>query len=71
MAGVIISGDTSGSVTLSAPAVAGTVTVTLPSTSGTMAVLQRLLVCWLSLLAEQVQPLATTASKTASSMVRW
>jgi hypothetical protein len=39
MAGVIISGDTSGSVTLSAPAVAGTVTVTLPSTSGTMAVL--------------------------------
>jgi len=38
MAGVIISGDTSGSVTLQAPAVAGTVTVTLPSASGTMAV---------------------------------
>jgi hypothetical protein len=36
MAGVIISGDTSGSVTLQAPATAGTVTVTLPATSGTM-----------------------------------
>ena len=36
MSGIIVSGDTSGSVTLSAPAVAGTVTVTLPSTTGTM-----------------------------------
>jgi hypothetical protein len=39
MADVIVKGDTSGAVTLSAPAVAGTVTVTLPSTTGTMAVL--------------------------------
>jgi hypothetical protein len=39
MASVVVNGDTSGAVTLSAPAVAGTVTVTLPSTSGTMAVL--------------------------------
>jgi len=38
MSSVVISGDTSGAVTLSAPAVAGTVTVTLPSTSGVMAV---------------------------------
>ena len=38
MASVVVNGDTSGAVTLSAPAVAGTVTVTLPSTSGTMAV---------------------------------
>ena len=36
MASVVISGDTSGSVTLSAPAVAGTTTLTLPSTSGTV-----------------------------------
>ena len=36
MSSVVISGDTSGAVTLSAPAVAGTVTVTLPSVSGTM-----------------------------------
>ena len=36
MSSVVINGDTSGSVTLSAPAVAGTVTVTLPATSGTM-----------------------------------
>jgi len=39
MASVVVNGDTSGAVTLSAPAVAGTVTVTLPSTSGVMAVL--------------------------------
>jgi hypothetical protein len=38
MSSLVIQGDTSGSVTLSAPAVAGTVTVTLPSTSGVMAV---------------------------------
>lgn len=36
MSTVIIGGDTSGSVTLSAPAVAGTVVITLPSASGTM-----------------------------------
>jgi hypothetical protein len=37
MSSVIIAGDTSGTVTLAAPAVAGTTTITLPSTSGTMA----------------------------------
>jgi hypothetical protein len=36
MSSVIIAGDTSGTVTLSAPAVAGTTTLTLPSTSGTV-----------------------------------
>ena len=36
MASVVVNGDTSGAVTLSAPAVAGTVTVTLPAASGTM-----------------------------------
>ena len=36
MASIVVNGDTSGSVTLSAPAVAGTVTVTLPAASGTM-----------------------------------
>jgi hypothetical protein len=39
MASVVVNGDTSGAVTLSAPAVAGTVTVTLPAASGMMAVL--------------------------------
>ena len=38
MSSIVVNGDTSGSVTLSAPATAGTVTVTLPSASGTMAV---------------------------------
>ncbi len=36
MSGVIIAGNTSGSVTLDAPAVAGTTVITLPATSGTM-----------------------------------
>lgn len=36
MSSIVVSGDTSGAVTLTAPAVAGTVTVTLPSASGTM-----------------------------------
>ena len=38
MSSVVIAGDTSGSVTLQAPATAGSVVVTLPGTSGTMAV---------------------------------
>lgn len=36
MSSVVIAGDTSGTVTLAAPAVAGTTTLTLPSTSGTV-----------------------------------
>jgi hypothetical protein len=38
MSSVVISGDTSGSVTLQAPAVAGTTVLTLPATSGTVVV---------------------------------
>jgi len=37
MASIKISGDTSGEITISAPAVAGTNTLTLPATTGTMA----------------------------------
>lgn len=37
MAGVILNGSTSGSVTLDPPAVAGSTVITLPATSGTMA----------------------------------
>ena len=36
MSSIVIAGDTSGSVTLAAPAVAGTTTLTLPATSGTV-----------------------------------
>lgn len=36
MASVVIKGDTSGQVTISAPAVAGTTTLTLPATTGTV-----------------------------------
>jgi hypothetical protein len=38
MSSVVIAGDTSGSITLDAPAVAGTTTLTLPATSGTVMV---------------------------------
>ena len=36
MSSISVAGDTSGSVTLSAPAIAGSVVITLPTTSGTM-----------------------------------
>ena len=36
MSSVIISGDTSGAITLNAPAVAGTTSLNLPATTGTM-----------------------------------
>jgi hypothetical protein len=39
MSSVIVAGDTSGSVTLQAPAVSGSTVLTLPTTSGTMATL--------------------------------
>jgi hypothetical protein len=38
MASIVVSGDTSGTVTLSAPAVAGTTTLTLPTTTSTLAI---------------------------------
>jgi hypothetical protein len=38
MASVVIAGDTSGTVTLAAPATAGTTTLTLPTTNGTVVV---------------------------------
>ena len=37
MSAISIAGDTSGSITLQAPAVAGTTTITLPATTGTAA----------------------------------
>jgi hypothetical protein len=36
MSSVIISGDTSGAITVAAPAVSGTTTLTLPATTGTV-----------------------------------
>ena len=36
MSSIVVAGDTSGSVTISAPAVAGTTTLTLPTTNGTI-----------------------------------
>jgi hypothetical protein len=40
MSSVVISGDTSGAITLAVPAVAGTNTITVPASTGTMALLQ-------------------------------
>jgi len=39
MSSLVLTGDTSGQVTLAAPAVAGTTTITAPAVSGTMSVL--------------------------------
>lgn len=36
MASLVVSGDTSGSVTLSAPTVAGSTTITFPAVSGNL-----------------------------------
>ena len=36
MAGFVLAGDSSGQITLAAPAVAGTTTLTLPATTGTV-----------------------------------
>ena len=36
MSSIVIAGDTSGTVTIAAPAIAGSVTLTLPTTSGTL-----------------------------------
>jgi len=36
LASIVVAGDTSGTVTLAAPAVSGTTTLTLPTTSGTL-----------------------------------
>ena len=38
MASIVVAGDTSGTVTLAAPAVSGTTTLTLPTTSGTVGI---------------------------------
>jgi hypothetical protein len=39
MSSLVLTGDTSGQVTLAAPAVAGTTTITMPAVTGTMTVL--------------------------------
>ena len=42
MSSIIVSGDTSGAITLAAPAVAGTNTLTLPASTGTVALTSQL-----------------------------
>ena len=37
MANIVLTGDTSGAITVAAPAVAGTNTITLPASTGTLA----------------------------------
>jgi hypothetical protein len=61
MSSIVVSGDTSGAVTLSAPAVAGTVTVTLPSASGTMASLASVTANGVSYVNSSGQPTSGSA----------
>jgi hypothetical protein len=67
MSSVIIAGDTSGSVTLSAPAVSGTTTLTLPATSGTIVTSASSLTTSQLPAGTILQVLSTTKSDTFSS----
>jgi len=42
MAALVLNGDSSGTITLDAPAVAGSTTLTLPATSGTVALISNI-----------------------------
>jgi hypothetical protein len=67
MSSVVIAGNTSGSVTLSAPDVAGTTTLTLPSTSGTVITSATSTGISASALSTGTVPTARLASGTADS----
>jgi hypothetical protein len=63
MSSVIIAGNTSGTITLDAPAVAGTTTLTLPTTSGTVALTSQITSGGMTLLGT-----LTTTSGTAQTL---
>jgi hypothetical protein len=60
MSSVVINGDTSGAITLAAPAVAGTNTITLPASTGTVALTSQIPTSTMVLLSTQ------TASNSAT-----
>jgi hypothetical protein len=67
MASIVVAGDTSGTVTLAAPAVSGTTTLTLPTTSGTVVTDATSTGINASALSTGTVPTARLASGTASS----
>lgn len=72
MASVVIAGDTSGQVTLAAPAVAGTTTLTLPATTGTMLNDATVGVCraWVNFNGTLASPITPRASFNVSSITK-
>jgi hypothetical protein len=69
MSSVVISGNTSGAITLAAPDVAGTNTITLPASTGTMAILGT--IASSSTVYQASQTTATTGSTSASTYTDW
>lgn len=71
MSSVIISGDTSGAITLSAPAVAGTNTITLPASTGTVALTSQIGVkAWANFTGGTSSPLTVNGSLNINSINR-
>jgi len=76
MSSVVISGDTSGAITLSAPAIAGTNTITLPASTGTVAltsglpVSSQLCKAWGQCAFNSGSALSLTSSYNISSLTR-
>lgn len=64
MSGILLTGDTSGTLTLAAPAVAGTNTITLPAATGTAALLSQV-----KILQAVSFTLATSATTTSTVAV--
>jgi len=72
MSSVVISGDTSGQVTLAAPAVAGTTTLTLPATTGTVLNDATVGVCraWVNFNGTLTTPITPRAAFNVSSVTK-
>ena len=66
MADIVLTGDTSGSITVAAPAVAGTNTLTLPASTGTVA-----LTSGVGKLLKQTSLVNTTRTALSSSTDYW
>jgi len=72
MSSLVLTGDTSGQVTLSAPAVAGTTTLTLPATTGTVLNDATVGVCraWVNFAGTSATPITPRSNYNISSVTK-
>ena len=72
MSSLVLTGDTSGQVTIAAPAVAGTTTLTLPATTGTVLNDATVGVCraWVNWNGTSASPITPRASFNVSSVTK-